>query len=138
LFEDKTHQKLQLQTFSLSSHALILYFPFGHFHQSESDSHVYYRDDTNRKLEEPIKSIRNNKLANTNSLTRRDREDTRHGGGVGIYCREELSCIQLSNPSDSCHETIWLWCRPRGLPRTYSCIILAQYTIPKVLATDVN
>ena len=58
--------------------------------------------------------------------TRCDRDDTRRGGGVGIYCREYLPYRQLNSPSDSCHETIWLWCRPRGLPRTYSCIILAE------------
>ena len=63
--------------------------------------------------------------------TRRDRKDTRRGGGVGIYCREDLPCRQLNNPSDSCHETIWLWCRPRRLPRTYSFIILAAVYYPE-------
>jgi hypothetical protein len=63
--------------------------------------------------------------------TRRDREDNRRGGGVGIYCREDLPCKQLGIPSDSCHETIWLWCKPKGLPRTYSCIIIAAIYYPE-------
>ena len=28
-------------------------------------------------------------------------------------------------------KAIWLWCRPRGLPRTYSCIILAAVYYPE-------
>ena len=60
-----------------------------------------------------------------------DRDDTRRGGGVGIYCREDLPYRQLNTPSDSYHETMWLWRKTRGLPRTYSFIILAAVYYPE-------
>ena len=62
--------------------------------------------------------------------TRRDRDDTRCGGGKEIYCHEDLPCRKLNNLSDSRHETIKQSYRPRGLPRIYSCIILAVVYYP--------
>ncbi|KAK2714313.1 hypothetical protein QYM36_008767 [Artemia franciscana] len=43
----------------------------------------------------------------------RNRQYTRRGGGVGIYCRENLvkaftlPCRKVTNFSDSCYEIIW-------------------------------
>ena len=63
--------------------------------------------------------------------TRRDRGINRRGGGVGLYFREDLPCKLLSQPSESCHEVIWVECKPKRLSKRYSCLVVAAVYYPE-------
>ena len=63
--------------------------------------------------------------------TRRDRGLSRKGGGVGIYIRNDISSKLLNIPTDSCHEVVWVECKPSKLSKKFSCLIIASVYYPE-------
>ena len=62
--------------------------------------------------------------------TRADRGEHRLGGGVALYIRKDIPCKLLPELFDPVHEVIWAICKPKSLPRRFSCIIVGFSILP--------
>ena len=67
----------------------------------------------------------------TRFVTREDRGINRNGGGVAIFCRNDIPYRFLDNLQDLDHESLWIYAEPKSLPRHFSCIILVAVYYPE-------
>ena len=58
--------------------------------------------------------------------TRADRGERRLVGDVALYIRKEIPSKLLPELFDPAYEVIWAFCKPKSLPRPFSCIIVAS------------
>ena len=69
---------------------------------------------------------------NDYNLFRKDRI-TGRGGGVCVYVKKDIPCMRWSNLENDSFECLWLYLRPKRLPRPLSGIVIAAIYHPPCL-----
>ena len=69
---------------------------------------------------------------NDYNLFRKDRI-TGRGGGVCVYVKKDIPCMRWSNLENDSVECLWLYLRPKRLPRPLSGIVIAVIYHPPYL-----